>query len=255
MVIPQKTTIHNPMKRTILYLALFCSITIAFAQKPVLHYDFKASKNTVVVNKANKKMNGELKGSAKLVKEGKVTVVDLGNDGGYIDMGKEIGVLMKNAEAFTVAVKYFVREEASLKGNGYFLWAFSTMEQNTKTEGRYHAYKLNIQRSENSVGGWTRETLMDVGKPSVKGMWQYAVYTQDGADGRLYVNGELVASNKEMFTMSTTFPDEAPTYNWLGRAPFNGDAFLSGTLIQDVRVYTKALSEEDVKKLAKKLLK
>lgn len=243
------------IRKTIFAVAILFSTTVVYAQKPVLHYDFKASKNEIVVNKANRKMNGELKGSAKLAKEGKTAVVDLGNDGGYIDMGKEIGVLMKNTSAFTVAVKYFVREEASLKGNGYFLWAFSTMEQNTRTEGRYHAYKLNIQRSENSIGGWTRETLMDVGKPSVKGKWQCAVYTQDGADGHLYVNGELVASNKEMFTMSTTFPDEAPTYNWIGRAPFNGDAFLSGTLIQDVRVFTEALSEQGVKKLSKKLLK
>lgn len=233
---------------------ILCAMLLAIgvsAQKPVLHYDFKASKNGVVVNKANKKMNGELKGSARVVKEGKNYVVDLGNENGYIDIGKEIGVLLKNTDAFTVAVKYFVREEASLKGNGYFLWAFSTMEQNTLTEGRYHAYKLNIQRSENSVGGWSRETLMDVGKPSVKGQWQYAVYTQNGADGRLYVNGVLVATNKEMFTMSTTFPDAAPTYNWLGRAPFKGDAFLAGTLIQDVRVYTAALSEQEVKKLMK----
>lgn len=241
--------------KTLVALTLFLTATMSFAQKPVLHYDFKASKNGVVVNKANKKMNGELRGSATLAKEGKAVCVNLGNDGGYIDMGKEIGVLMKNAQAFTVAVKYFVREDASLKGNGYFLWAFSTMEQNTRTEGRYHAYKLNIQRSENSVGGWTRETLMDVGKPSVKGKWQHAVYTQNGADGRLYVNGEQVASNKEMFTMSTTFPEEAPTYNWLGRAPFKGDAFLAGTLIQDVRVYTQALTEEDVKNLSVKVLK
>ena len=242
------------IKKTFVGLSLLFAVVAGYAQKPVLHYDFKSTKGAVVVNKANKNMNGELKGSAKIRKEGKSVVADLGNDGGYIDMGKEIGVMMKNAKAFTIAVKYLVREDASLKGNGYFLWAFSTMEQNTKTEGRYHAYKLNIQRSENSVGGWTRETLMDVGKPSVKGKWQYAVYTQDGSDGRLYVNGELVASNKEMFSMSTTFPDEAPTYNWLGRAPFKGDAFLAGTYIKDVRVYMEALSEGEVAKLAKRLL-
>lgn len=244
------------INKALLTVALIFTATIGFAQsKPVIHYDFKASKDAVVVNKVNKNMNGELKGSAKLTKEGKATVVDLGFDGGYIDMGKEIGVMMKNTKAFTVAVKYLVREEASLKGNGYFLWAFSTQELNTKTEGRYHAYKLNIQRSENSIGGWTRETLMDVGKPSVKGKWQYAVYTQDGADGRLYINGEMVASNKEMFTMETTFPDGAPEYNWMGKAPFPGDAFLAGTLIEDVRVYKNALSDKEIKKLAKKLLK
>lgn len=59
------------MKKIIYIIAILFSVTVCHAQKPVLHYDFKASKNEIVVNKAKKKMNGELKGSAKLVKEGK----------------------------------------------------------------------------------------------------------------------------------------------------------------------------------------
>jgi hypothetical protein len=72
--------------------------------------------------------------------------------------------------------------------------------------------------------------------------------------GRLYLNGELVAENKDMFSMDTTFPDESPSYNWIGRAPFNGDAFLAGTKIGDVRIYEGALNEKKVRKLVYKLL-
>ena len=108
-------------------------------------------------------------------------------------MGEAVGKKLQQLRQFTIAVRYKVDKEASLKGNGYFLWAFSTMEQNTQTEGRYHAYKLNIQRAENSIGGWKNETLMDIGKPSKQDEWQYVVYTQNEADGRLYINGQLVA--------------------------------------------------------------
>lgn len=236
--------------KNLLFPLLFLFTSYSASAQLVLHYDFSRSKATRIRDLSGNKNHGTLHGSAALERIGKQHVVNLGNEEGYLDMGSAIGRTLQQANAFTVAVRYYVNEDASLKGNGYFLWAFSTMQLNTKTEGRYHAYKLNIQRSENSIGGWTRETLMDVGKPSVKGAWQYAVYTQEGSIGRLYVNGELVASNDEMFSMETTFPDEAPSYNWVGRAPFKGDAYLAGTLIDEVRVYTEALSAEQVAQLS-----
>ena len=155
----------------------------------ILHYDFKGDQGNVVQDKTSSDFDGTLKGCAKL-EEG---AVNLGNEDGYIDMGEAVGKKLQQLRQFTIAVRYKVDKEASLKGNGYFLWAFSTMEQNTQTEGRYHAYKLNIQRAENSIGGWKNETLMDIGKPSKQDEWQYVVYTQNEADGRLYINGQLVA--------------------------------------------------------------
>lgn len=245
------------MKR--FFLSLFCSIAAFFCTAqpvPVLHYDFGRSGGSLVKDVSGSGLDGRLCGSARLETRGRTALVNLGYDGGYIDMGPEIGRILKGSKSFTVAVRYLVENEASLKGNGYFLWAFSTQELNTRTEGRYHAYKLNIQRSENSVGGWTRETLMDVGKPSAKGEWQHVVYTQDGTFGRLYLNGRLVAFNNDMFTMSRTFPGkEVPVYNWMGRAPFPGDSFLAGTLVSDVRVYSGALTDREVRILSNAVLR
>lgn len=245
------------MKRFFLLLLFASFFTWSSAQQlPVLWYDFSASSGTIVKDRSGAGLDGRLCGSACLEQHGRTSLVNLGYDGGYIDMGPQIGRILKGSNSFTVAVKYLVEEEASLQGNGYFLWAFSTQELNTRTEGRYHAYKLNIQRSENSVGGWTRETLMDIGKASQKGEWQHAVYTQDGSFGRLYLNGKLVAFNNDMFTMARTFPgDETPLYNWIGRAPFPGDAFLAGTRISDVRIYNEALSDRDVRILSNEVLR
>lgn len=235
--------------------ALLCIVATA-QEKPVLKYDFASSSEKTVKDVSGSGFDGKLNGSARLCDYGRMKVVDLGYDGGYIDIGPGIGQVLKNSNSFTIAVKYLVDEEASLKGNGYFLWAFSTQELNSRTEGRYQAYKLNIQRSENSVGGWTRETLMDIGSPSAKGEWQHAVYTQDGTFGRLYLNGRLVAFNNDMFTMSRTFPvDEDPVYNWMGRAPFPGDAYLAGTKIADVRIFVTALPDRDVRCLSNEVLR
>jgi hypothetical protein len=35
-------------------------------------------------------------------------------------------------------------------------------------------------------------------------------------------------------------------YNWLGRSPYVGDAYLSKTLLHDFRLYRKALTEEEI---------
>ncbi|MBQ7968076.1 MAG: DUF362 domain-containing protein [Bacteroidaceae bacterium] len=233
--------------KKLLFTLLACLSMGAMAQEGlILHYDFVGDEGTTVRDKSDSHHDGTLKGSAS-VADG---TVYLGNEDGYIDLGEGIGKQLKQLRQFTVAVRYKVDSEASLKGQGYFLWAFSTMEFNTQTEGRYHAYKLNVQRAENSVGGWKNETLMDLGKPSEKGNWQYVVYTQNDDEGRLFLNGRLVAFLNGTFTMTETFPKEAPTYNWMGRAPFKGDSYLKGTSIDDVRMYSTALTEKEVRDLS-----
>ena len=219
-------------------MKMFLILTIAtlmgaqcFSQKLILHYDFKKAENGLVTDRTKSHYNGSLMGSAKIESAQDGNYADLGYGYGYIDMGSNIGKKLQSIDEFTVAVKYKVDEKASLQGNGYFLWAFSTLEQNTQHEGRYHAYKLNVQRGENSIGGWANETIIEIGKQSEKGKWLHVVYTQKGSVGTLYLNGQQVDANNDMFTLDRTFPDEAPAFNWIGRAPFKGDAFLAGTKI------------------------
>ena len=163
------------MKRLLISLLSLFSLGLMAQENLILHYDFLGDQGTVVRDKSASHFDGTLKGSAAV---GDGTVY-LGNENGYIDMGEAVGKKLQQLRQFTIAVRYKVDSEASLKGQGYFLWAFSTLELNTQTEGRYHAYKLNVQRAENSVGGWKNETLMDIGKPSAQGEWQYVVYTQN----------------------------------------------------------------------------
>ena len=243
------------MKKLLILTIATLMGTQCFSQKLILHYDFKKAENGLVTDRTKSHYDGSLMGSAKIESAQDGNCADLGYGNGYIDMGSNIGKKLQSIDEFTVAVKYKVDEKASLQGNGYFLWAFSTLEQNTQHEGRYHAYKLNVQRGENSIGGWANETIIEIGKQSEKGKWLHVVYTQKGSVGTLYLNGQQVDANNDMFTLDRTFPDEAPAFNWIGRAPFKGDAFLAGTKIADVRVYDGALTAKQVKKLSKKQLK
>lgn len=114
--------------------------------------------------------------------------------------------------------------------------------------------KYDFQNSEGNVirdvsGSGLDGTLRSsarLEKPSEKGKWKHAVYTQDGKFGRLYIDGNLAAFNNDMFTMSRTFDREQPRFNWIGRAPFNGDSFLAGTHIADVRIFGKTVWEKDL---------
>lgn len=239
--------------------AFFTSILVMLAmvacspveKGTILRYDFAKSEGTAIKDISGNGFDATLKGSAAIVEspDGSGKVVSLGNDEGYIDMGTAIGEALRGCSDFSIAVRFLVDGEASLQGYGYFLWAFSTLEANGATEGRYHAFRLNTQQAENSVGGYTGESFMVVDSPAEKGSWQYAVYVQEGTAGKLYMNGEVVAENADMYTMAETFPDEAPSFNWMGKAPFRGDRYLAGTMISDVRIYDRALSAEEIARL------
>ena len=112
------------------------AVLCAAQTQPVLQYDFSRSEGAVVRDASGSGLDGRLCGSARLERRGRTALVNLGYDGGYVDMGPQIGRILKGSNSFTVAVKYLVEEDASLQGNGYFLWAFSTQELNTRTEGR-----------------------------------------------------------------------------------------------------------------------
>lgn len=202
----------------------------------IADYDFSDVHDGIVPDHCGN-FPATIRGCAHVEQMGDYPVLALGDNDGYLDLGAEIGKKLQQAKDFTIEVTYMVSDSASLKGQGYFLWAFSTLEENTKEEGQYHAYKLNAQRGENTFHGWNHETILHINKPSEQGRWMTVRYRQQGAQGVLTLNGEVVATNDKMFTMQETFPDQAPTYNWMGRAPFHGDNFLKGTYLRKVSIF------------------
>jgi len=75
--------------------------------------------------------------------------------------------------------------------------------------------------------------------------WQHLAATLDG-DGKavFYRNGELVLSKQLMVPPSVTRRD-----NYIGKSNWRGNAYYEG-LMDDVRIYNRALSAEEVKALA-----
>lgn len=236
------------MKRLILFCFLACTM-MAHAQKEalVLHYSFKEAQGTTVKDKSDSHADAKLMNGAT-VKDGKLVLKE---EGAYLDMGEKAGKVICKLKDFTVFVRYKVSADAEIKGNGYFLWCFSSLAANKEKEGPYHAYRINEQRCETSKGGWSQETGIQVGKPTPKDEWVNIVFRQKAGKGQLYINGKLIGTQTGFPEFKTNFA-QAPRYNWIGKAPFAGDHNISHTKISDFRIYNICMSDAQMKKLLDK---
>ncbi len=177
-------------------------------------------------------------------------ILHLGTDSGYYDLTTETGEFISQLRDFTVTVRYKVSSENALDGYGHFLFAFSTLAENSAHEGPYMAMRLNEQRFETSTGGYEHEEIiMQGGKPE-RDIWHRAIYRQQGQKGELYIDGELIGRNEKMPILSEIFK-EAPANCWIGRAPFRGDKYLTQTEVADFRIYNYAIADMDMRQLMK----
>ncbi len=244
------------MKNKLLAILAACLLTASAAQAQSeenlkLHFDFSSVAETAVTDNVSG-VTAKLAGAAKVVEMGSYRVLDLCNGSGYLDMTAAAGDVLAAQGNYSISVYYRVDEDASLSGNGYFLWAFSTSAACTATAGAYTAYRLNAQRVASSTGGYQNEKGDDVGTASPKGRWMHVCYTQQATTGRLYIDGQLQKAVTTMPTNKALYGSAKPTCCWIGRAPFSGDNYLRKTLVADFRLYAAALTATQVSELAAK---
>lgn len=210
-----------------------------------IQYTFDSVTNKTVADASGSGYNATLMNNASILSMGKYKVLDLGNGTGYLDMGTAVGNVLSSTTNYTVSVYYRVDKNASLSGNGFFLWAFSVLTANNANAGPYLAYRLNAQRFALSTGGYNHEKTIEIGGAATKATWQHILYRQSGTQGELYLNGKLVGTNTAIPIPNTIFTTATP-YNWIGRAPFNGDSYLKNTLVYDFRFYDQAVNDEQI---------
>ena len=215
---------------------------------PKLHYNFDGVSGTTVPDQSESGYDAKLVNGAKVSQMGKYNVLDLGTGSGYLNMQSAAGSIIKNLENYTVSTYYRVDKEASLSGAGFFLWSFSKIAANTSTSDPYITYRLNAQRFAISTGGYSNERGIEVGTESEKNIWKHVLYRQTGTKGELYIDGILTGTAtvplpKNLFSSNTP-------YNWIGRAPFNGDNYLQNTLVYGFQLFDEAINDDDISSLA-----
>lgn len=215
-----------------------------------LHYNFEnAGTGTSIPDATGSGITASVKAPAKIIEMGNYHVLDLGNGSGYLDMTSQAGELFRKNDVYTISMYYRVDETASLAGNGFFLWSFSTLTACDATNGKYSAYRLNAQRIANSTGGYSNERGAEIGSSSPQGQWIHVAYRQNKTSGALYINGDYVATLSSTTANSTNFTTSVP-YAWIGRAPFSADNYLRNTLVYDIRFYNRILTPTEIAELS-----
>lgn len=215
-----------------------------------LHFNFEnATGNAVPEAVSGGTLKGTLQNNAKVEKMGKYHVLNLGSANGYFDMGAGAGKVIAGCTNFTISMYYYINANQDISGLGNFLFTFSTQETCSSDAGCYYFYALNTQRFAASQAGYGSESSVNANVVSAKGRWVSVVYVLDGNNGTLYVDGQKMLT-APMPKGNETFSNTAPVYNWIGRSPFAGDAYLANTKVADIRIYDKALTGGEVTRLA-----
>ena len=229
-------------------LLAFVSRTWAQDEHLKVHFDFSQVEGNYVTDVVSG-IKGQLVGSATVDNVGKYGMLKMTNSFGYMLLTDATGAVLKQMNDFTISACYRVDDEASLSGNGHFLWLFADKWLCTQTEGQYIYYRLNAQRVASSSAGYGSESGIEAGYASPKGRWMHVLYRQTGKLGELFVDGKKIGANASMPTISEIFT-EAPANCWIGRSPFSGDSYLRPALVADIRIYDNAVSDEQLGDLA-----
>lgn len=209
----------------------------------VLKYDFSKASGNTIKDLSNNHADAKLMNGAK-VENG---ALRLYAKDAYLDMTAKAGQAMSKLTDFSIFARYKIDSKTEIKGYGHFLWCFSCKEANSEKEGPYQAYRVNEQRCETSIGGWSQETGIQKGQVSESGKWVTVFFRQQSGKGELYIDGKLIGIDSNFPNPKDIFK-QAPKFNWMGRAPFNGDEYLKNTSVSDFRVYNQYLHDEEVKK-------
>lgn len=235
----------------LMFVALLNSLGIWAEEANLkLHFNFEnATGNAVPEAVSGGTLKGTLQNNAKVEKMGKYHVLNLGSANGYFDMGAGAGKVIAGCTNFTISMYYYVNANQDISGLGNFLFTFSTQETCSSDAGCYYFYALNSQRFAASQAGYGSESSVNANVVSAKGRWVSVVYVLDGSNGTLYVDGQKMLT-APMPKGNETFSNTSPIYNWIGRSPFAGDAYLANTKVADIRIYDKALTGGEVTRLA-----
>ncbi len=164
-----------------------------------------------------------------------------GNNGNAVDLPDN---LLQNAENFTTS--FWVKPDTKANWIGMFhigdglegAGSFFQIQMQTQAAGN-----TGLAATFKAKGSDLQERIYATPTKDVDvNKWNHVVFTREGATGTLYLNGVAI---KTVNNLTIDMTDIGPTSNnWLGRNGFPDPAY-DGKM-DDVRLYTEALSAQDV---------
>jgi len=226
----------------------------AFTNDLMVKFDFSDVDGNSVKDVAEMHYSGTLVNGAAIRLIGTSTIyptLDLYDSTAYFNMGAKMGSILYNLNDYTMSCYYRIDSANTWIGNaGNFLWSFSNSDKTGTDQNGVLFGGLRSQSVVISPKYWsTGEQGISAGAAAQTGGWHHMAYTQQDTIANLYVDGMLVNTDTITWLPANTLrqPGQLGTlYNWLGRSPYVGDAYLSKALLHDFRLYRKALTEEEI---------
>lgn len=185
-----------------------------------------------------------LKGSASFVTlEDGNRVLYTGNNQGYLDLGTQMArkVLGQLSGDYSISLDINVGVPNSLNS---YCWAWA-MGNGT------NQYTALVNKA--GGGDWYYEIKNSTaymaysGKTLREEEWHTITAVQSGSTCAIYVDGVRRGSVSTSLHPSS-FASEI-TQSWLGRSPYSADAYMTNTMMDNFRIFKKALTDNEVKAL------
>ena len=98
-----------------------------------------------------------------------------------------------------------------------------------------------------TASGVSNEQQINTSATFPIGIWTHVAVTLSGSVGTLYINGTSAGANSAMSLTPSSLG--TTTQNYIGQSQSSGDPYLNG-LVEDYRIYTRALSASEVASVA-----
>lgn len=201
----------------------------------LLNYSFSENQGNAVLDSSANGFHGKAFGGIQWNdKSRQGGGMDFNGADGYIELPNRV----TDTEDFTFAAWVYWKGGAPWQrvldaGNGLAKHMFLTPSQHSGV----------LQFTLHGSGG--DQSLLSAA-PLPTNEWTHVAVTLQGDSGKLYVNGQVVASGDHM----KVNPNELLTAEaYLGKSRFAADPYFNGSL-DEVRIYNKALTVDEIKKLA-----
>ena len=184
-----------------------------------------------------------LHGSAVCTTVDGLPVLDLGEENGYLDFGKDFGRIVAQLDDYTLCTNLFIPSTARLGQAGNFVFTFANSTDMSKDANGCVFLGANQTRYAITPTHYSREQAVQTGSPLPTGMWQHVAYRQREGVGTLFIDGLPVCSDSVLMTPSAL---GATSFNFLGRSCYSGDVYLQGAQYHDFRIFSGAATDEQL---------
>lgn len=217
------------------------------SDEPVLEYNFEITTEDGMTavdtgNGSRYGYDGKLYGKASIVEDaergGRVLKLTGGdkNDPGYLEFPKGF---FDGRDTMTVMMDV----KSDLSSGNFFTFAFGQ----DATVYNYLRVRGTTVRNAITTGSWNTEKDVQ-GSLAASGKWQHIALVFEGRKLKLYINGELKSTNNNTEVSVSQMGGNLLAY--LGRS-FYGDDIYAKASYDNVKVYEKALAQDEIRRETK----